>query len=270
MRRYRAIFFDMGGTLVHADYGKALVLLGAKYGLEFDEEKVGDAWKKANEHFEDDYINRFPYMSNEERYNLDLEFNEFVLMSIGIEDNLRFYALKIYEELGEFIELLPFPETEEVLGHLKQDGYILGIISNWSNILSECCSRLGLSRYFNFILSSAVERSQKPDSAIFQKALVLAGVKPEEAIHIGDFYETDVLGARGVGITPILIDRDSGAMVQFVHFPTRSTGHLTRRAERRPPMARPHAYRDISAQHNTDEGIRQNVVIVKLESLLKG
>ncbi len=209
MRRYRAIFFDMGGTLVHVDVGKSLALLGAKYGLEFDEEKVRDAWEKANEHFRDDYINSFPYMSNEEIYNFTLEFNEFVLRSLGIEDNLRFYALKIYEELDEFIELITFPEVEEVLSYLEQKGYILGIISNWSDILSECCSRLGLSRYFNFILSSAVERAQKPDPVIFQRALALAGVKPEEAIHIGDFYEADVLGAREVGITPVLIDRDS-------------------------------------------------------------
>ena len=28
-----------------------------------------------------------------------------------------------------------------------------------------------------------------------------------EAVHVGDQYELDVVGARGVGITPILIDR---------------------------------------------------------------
>ena len=38
-------------------------------------------------------------------------------------------------------------------------------------------------------------------------ALEKARVKPEEAVHVGDQYKLDVMGARGVGITPILIDR---------------------------------------------------------------
>ena len=42
---------------------------------------------------------------------------------------------------------------------------------------------------------------------IFQAALQRAGVKASEAVHIGDQYKLDVVGARGVGINPIPIDR---------------------------------------------------------------
>ncbi|MEO7118203.1 MAG: HAD hydrolase-like protein, partial [Candidatus Limnocylindrales bacterium] len=30
---------------------------------------------------------------------------------------------------------------------------------------------------------------------------------PERAIHVGDSYKADVIGARAVGITPVFIDR---------------------------------------------------------------
>ena len=34
-----------------------------------------------------------------------------------------------------------------------------------------------------------------------------AGVRPEEAIHVGDHLDADVQGAMAVGIAPVLIDR---------------------------------------------------------------
>ncbi|GAF78092.1 unnamed protein product, partial [marine sediment metagenome] len=40
-------------------------------------------------------------------------------------------------------------------------------------------------------------------------ALERAGVNASETIHVGDQYKLDVVGARGVGISPILIDRDN-------------------------------------------------------------
>ena len=38
-------------------------------------------------------------------------------------------------------------------------------------------------------------------------ALERATVAPEEAVHVGDQHRSDVLGARAVGIHPVLIDR---------------------------------------------------------------
>jgi putative hydrolase of the HAD superfamily len=47
----------------------------------------------------------------------------------------------------------------------------------------------------------------KPNPLIFQAALQRAVVDASEAVHVGDQYKMDVVGARGVGINPILIDR---------------------------------------------------------------
>ena len=46
----------------------------------------------------------------------------------------------------------------------------------------------------------------KPNAPLFNLALGRAGVKPEQAIMIGDNYLSDVLGARGAGIEGVLID----------------------------------------------------------------
>ena len=48
---------------------------------------------------------------------------------------------------------------------------------------------------------------EKPDPRIFHLALKELGVKPGEAVHVGDFYQVDVLGARKAGLREgILID----------------------------------------------------------------
>ena len=34
------------------------------------------------------------------------------------------------------------------------------------------------------------------------------GMAPREAVHVGDTYEDDVMGARSAGLRPILVDRE--------------------------------------------------------------
>src|SRR5207247_11299986 len=66
--------------------------------------------------------------------------------------------------------------------------------------------RLGLSRRVDFVLASAIERAEKPDREMFERALARAGARPEEALHAGDDLEKDVLGARRAGLSSVLVD----------------------------------------------------------------
>ena len=65
-----------------------------------------------------------------------------------------------------------------------------------------------LSPYLDFKVSSRTVGAEKPHAPIFEAALRESGVEPSDAIHVGDQYDGDVVGARNVGIKPILIDRD--------------------------------------------------------------
>ena len=57
------------------------------------------------------------------------------------------------------------------------------------------------------IISSEMANACKPNKLIFEKALEVSGVKPEEAIHIGDSITSDVEPAKEIGITPVYISR---------------------------------------------------------------
>jgi putative hydrolase of the HAD superfamily len=83
----------------------------------------------------------------------------------------------------------------------------LAVVSNWDPTLPTLLAELGLAEFFNFILPSAEVGVEKPDRRIFRLALQRLGLKSQEVVHIGDQYEADVVGARAVGIMPILLDR---------------------------------------------------------------
>ena len=57
------------------------------------------------------------------------------------------------------------------------------------------------------IISADTARAYKPRQEIFNEALRISNCTPDEAVHIGDSYDTDVVGACSVGIKPVLLLR---------------------------------------------------------------
>ena len=57
------------------------------------------------------------------------------------------------------------------------------------------------------VVSADTARAYKPHREIFDEALRFSGCTPDEVVHIGDSYDTDVVGARGAGIRPVLLLR---------------------------------------------------------------
>lgn len=103
-----------------------------------------------------------------------------------------------------------YDDTIPTLEHLRDAGFKLAIVSNWDTPLNPLTERLGIADYFDTITASHDERvkSAKPDPHIFNYTLAKVGVSAAEVVHVGDTYEADIVGARNVGIRPILIDRD--------------------------------------------------------------
>ena len=104
-------------------------------------------------------------------------------------------------------DFIAFEDTLPALESLKSHGYRLGVLSNLHRDMGDLCKGLGIAPYLDFCINSAEAGAEKPHAPIFLAALDRVSVAPEEAVHVGDQYHSDVLGARGVGIHPVLIDR---------------------------------------------------------------
>ena len=61
-------------------------------------------------------------------------------------------------------------------------------------------------RLVDSVVDSEIFGVEKPDRRIFEHALSLASVAPSAAVHVGDLYAVDVVGAAGAGIHPVLLD----------------------------------------------------------------
>lgn len=132
-----------------------------------------------------------------------------------------------------------FPDARELVAAARARGLGVAVVSNWSDALETLLRRLGLGP-FDAVLSSAVERLEKPDPALFRRALARLGVEPAEALHVGDSLENDVAGARSAGVDAILLERSGRAAPPAGHPPTvRSLAQVVPLLDGAPPDPEP-------------------------------
>ena len=110
-----------------------------------------------------------------------------------------------------------YEDVLPTLNQLQQTNLKMGIISNWDTPLHAMVEELGLAPYFEVVVASHDQRvrSAKPDAAIFEYALNAVGVSSEDAVHVGDSFEADIMGAHAAGIRAILLDRDGTGAGQW-------------------------------------------------------
>jgi HAD superfamily hydrolase (TIGR01549 family) len=110
-----------------------------------------------------------------------------------------------YHQQHNLWEHVP-PDVFSALDRLRAAGLTLAIASNANGALERMFDRVGLAPYFHAICDSHVEGVEKPDPRFFQIVLERAGGRPETAMHVGDLYHVDVMGARNAGIAALLLD----------------------------------------------------------------
>ena len=99
-----------------------------------------------------------------------------------------------------------FPGTIETLENLK-DRFQLHIITNgFEEIQHVKLEFAGLTKYFEYLITSEQAGSKKPDAKIFNFALEQAGAKAEESLMIGDDLEVDIIGAKTIGMDTVFFD----------------------------------------------------------------
>jgi FMN phosphatase YigB (HAD superfamily) len=100
-----------------------------------------------------------------------------------------------------------FPDVEATLRGLEASGIRTGIVSNFDPMLAGILDHLDLSRRFAVVVTSWETGFYKPDRRIFMNALVRLDVAAESSVFVGDSPYSDIGGARGAGLVPVLIDR---------------------------------------------------------------
>jgi len=145
----------------------------------------------------------------EEQAKLYTHYANIMLSEVGIEaDNeLVLQIIKKWPQVFSRTQFALFDDVLATLKTLKESKLILGLLTNATKDTISIHRELGLELYLDFVVTSEEAKADKPNPSIFLLALERARVDASEATHVGDQYDLDVVGARGVGINPILIDR---------------------------------------------------------------
>ncbi len=208
----KAIFFDWFNTLACCDpprealYGQVF----REFGIELSPEKILRGISVADRYyFEENTKSPVDKRTPEEQAEVYSHYPKTILAEAGVSVSSEL-PLKILRKVMQQFKGFNFALFDDVLSTLatlKQQKLILGLLTNATRDTISVYHKLGLEPYLDFVVTSEEVGSDKPKPPIFLAALDRAGVKASEAAHIGDQYEIDVVGARGVGIKPILIDR---------------------------------------------------------------
>jgi putative hydrolase of the HAD superfamily len=205
LNRFKGVLFDAGDTLITADppvHEVALTVAG-QFFPDLAPPLLLSALAAARTFFRKYYVN---YSSQEENRML-ADMAQAMRTALRETADVDIDFLPFVKQVRDTLRYRPFPDALPTLRGLHEQSKTLAVVSNWDLALPALLAELGLAEFFNFILPSAEIGIEKPDGRIFRLALQRLGLKSQEVVHIGDQYEADVVGARAVGITPILLDR---------------------------------------------------------------
>lgn len=206
----KAVFFDVGNTLLRADppVPDVFARVARRLGYDVTVRDVEPCMADVDAYYQSEYLRDGDFWCVHERA-VQIWLDMYTMMAdyCGIVDGVQELSQAVYDEYLSPDNWSLFPDVEACLKGLKRRGFSLGIVSNWDATLEQLIRGLGLLPYFDEVIPSASVGCRKPGKAIFEIALERIGVSAGEAVHVGDLPEADGEGAAGAGIRPILIDR---------------------------------------------------------------
>jgi HAD superfamily hydrolase (TIGR01549 family) len=220
----RAVCLDVGWTLIHPveSLWESFGAVGREAGADLSPEEVerlvhgllNGNRQRALEEFESG--TRYTD-SDAEFESLFLALGRTVFGLTGVPGDCEDLTGRFLRRFWRPENWAVFPDVTEGMRRLRSAGIRVGVLSNAASNLLGFLGDLGLLDLCDFAIVSAIEGTKKPDRRIFDLALQRAGVAADSAVHVGDMYLEDVLGARRAGLRPLLIDR--GRLAMFPNHP---------------------------------------------------
>ena len=200
-KRYKAVFFDLGGTL-------RIALLDEPY-MKHARRKMAEI-AGAGMPYEEFY------QLVEQRYEPYRKWALGENKESGDEELWCKWLLPDYDpaRIRQVCHELSFQSRQckgrrvlvdggtEVIRGLHQRGYRLGIISNLigENEVPDWLEEDGLSQYFDSVILSSVCHVRKPCAGIYRLACQELGVAPADCVSVADNVKRDLAGAAEAGI----------------------------------------------------------------------
>jgi putative hydrolase of the HAD superfamily len=206
----RAVTLDATGTLIHSPrlgeiYSEVLSRHGYAVAAAQAGALVREVWQELDVAVERD-VDRFAFHSGGAR-GWWRRFLERFCEHLGGPPPSRFAAAELFDRFSRAAAWEIYPDVRPALAALRRSGLRLAVIANWDERLPALLRELGLAAAFETVLTSQGAGVQKPHPLIFQTALSLLELQPENVLHVGDRRLADVEGAEAVGMQALWLTR---------------------------------------------------------------
>ena len=212
---YQNIIFDLYGTLIDIrtdefslDFWRKAVQIYAMGGASYSPGELRTAYTKyvkralrherlkhpTCKHVDIDLLQVFRRLYADKGINADMA-------------KLRDTAHRFRQDSTLFIKL--YDGVVELLDGLHEAGRKIYLLSNAQESFTVPeMEELGILHYFDGLMISSEERLCKPQKQFFQKLLDKYDLQPASCLMVGNDKNSDMLGAKGVGIDGLYIHQE--------------------------------------------------------------
>jgi FMN phosphatase YigB (HAD superfamily) len=205
----RVVFFDFGGTLATDASGaptrpsEVWVRVAHEQGIQgLDEATVERAIAAVDPVWGPriyEYLGRNP-----EYWHL---YQQAVMDQLDLPGSHQQFERGLDAIFNDPSRLRLFPEVRSTVQELRDRGFRLGVISNHHERILDQLRYLEVLPSLDTIVFSQEAGAEKPDARPFRLALERADCTPAEALHVGDSFEADYVGATRMGIRGVWLNR---------------------------------------------------------------
>lgn len=210
LRMIRAVAFDLWSTLLRNRNYSSHRIDTLAHALE------SEGFHRDRDTVEAAYLSTMAFFNEawrtERRHIPATELTKFILdrLDVSLPSALQNRLVKDFEE-AIFVDPPQLVKGAKKVLKALHGFYEIGLISNSGvtpgRILRRVLSIRGILKYFDCTVFSDEVGHQKPHPLIFKKAVGEMQVKAGEAIHVGDLLESDIAGAKALGMKAVWFNR---------------------------------------------------------------
>ncbi|MFL2627068.1 MAG: HAD family hydrolase [Dehalococcoidia bacterium] len=211
MTEKKVLIFDMYETLVINTNDLWIPTFNTivnELGLDISGKSLWDLWKPIEVTFrEERYEPGYPFKSYRKAWT---ECFEKVFLEIpGIRKGAADYAAEMCVQ--GWSTRNSYPESTKVLDYLKEQGFIIALLSNAD--IDSIESLINLHKFnFDFVACSEKIQSYKPEESAYNYVLENMKISPESCLYIGDSQYDDVFGSGRVGMDSAWVNRYNNSL----------------------------------------------------------
>ena len=197
------IWFDIGYTLLKLNREVKFQGIIGELGFDVKVDEIEMAFHLTDKLF----MRRYPGVLGKNRdYYMPMYLGN-LLYTLGLSTALCPLFNRWKEKmLDPFNVWEPFDHVYDELVKLKNEGYGLGVISNWDNTAVPILEMHKIASFFDPIIISSEVGCEKPNPEIFNIAMEKASVSAHECLYVGDNYYDDAVGSRKVGMDCVILN----------------------------------------------------------------